>query len=194
VALLTYLIANPDAPVNVVYKKVGVGAAKLRQIREELKAAGLLADLAVRTGRIGAGRPTKFLIPTFQALELLQQDPPAGRGGVIHRALQHVVMEGALAKGYRTKVEHALEDGAIVDVQLEKGRKRIAVEIAVVSRPEREMSHIKHCLAAGYDQVFVLLADENLLARTQQVIGETFSGEDAGRVRLLPLGQLTQVG
>ena len=98
VELLTFLIAHPDSPVNVVYEEVGVGAAKISQIRQELKTVGLLADLEVRTGRIGAGRPTEFMIPTVQAFELLGKEPPSGRGGIIHRHIQHAVAAGALAK------------------------------------------------------------------------------------------------
>jgi hypothetical protein len=193
-AMLSFLIANPDTPVSQLAKELRVGAAQGTEIRESLKAQGLLAELEVRTGRIGAGRPTKFVIPTFAALELFGKDPPSGRGGVIHRSLQHTVMEGAIAKGYSAYCEKDLGNGGIVDVHLEKGTVRIAVEIAIASRPELELSHIKHCLSFGYDQVFGLFADENLLERAAQLLGERFSEQEAGKVRLLPLRKLSHVG
>ena len=67
---------------------------------------------------------------------------------------------------------------------------RIAVEVAVVSRPERETEHIKKCLDAGYDRVFDIFADEGLMARTQQAMVGLFSDKEMARVRLLPLKKL----
>jgi hypothetical protein len=191
--LLTYLMEHPDSPVNVVYKEVGVRAAKIRQIREELTVAGLLADLEVRTGRITAGRPTKFLIPTFSAFALLKKDPPSGRGGVIHRAIQHAVSEGALARGFTTKVEYPLQSGAIVDVHLENGRQRIAVEIAVISKPSRELAHMRQCLNAGYDKVFTVFADPQLLEKTNESLAE-FSTEERAKIQLIPVSKLAGIG
>jgi hypothetical protein len=91
-------------------------------------------------------------------------------------------------------VEKELGNGAIVDVHLEKPSEKIAVEFAVVSTPEREITHIRNCLAVGYDQVYTLFADENLLARTATQIQASFSEQDREKVRLLPLSQLPYVG
>jgi hypothetical protein len=191
---LAFLIANPETPISVVYKELGFSVGIGTKLRDSLKAQGLLAELEVRTGSTGAGRPTKLVIPTFAALELFGIAPPPGRGGVIHRYLQQVVAQGARTKGYRAQLEYALANGAIVDVHLEKGAVRIAVEIAVVSTPEREVAHIRNCLAVGYDQVFGIFADETLLERTATVLQETFPQEEAGKVRLLPLQHLAYLG
>jgi hypothetical protein len=99
-----------------------------------------------------------FFTPTFKALELLGIDPPPGRGGAVHRYLQHVIEEGATAKGYTAKVEYDLGNGGFVDVDLKKDGVRIAVEIAVVSKPLRELAHIKHSLEVGYDKVICRLS------------------------------------
>lgn len=87
-----------------------------------------------------------------------------------------------------------LDTGAIVDVHLEKTGEKIAVEIAVLSTPEREIAHIRNCLAVGYDQVFTIFADEKLLERTAQLLGESLSEDVAGKVRLLPMSQLPHIG
>jgi hypothetical protein len=90
--------------------------------------------------------------------------------------------------------EKALGNGAIVDVHLQKGRETTAVEIAVVSKPEREMSHIRNCLTAGYDKVFCIFADETLLQRTMTAIQASFSQAEQGKIWLLPLRTLSQLG
>jgi hypothetical protein len=192
--LLTFLIANPDLSVSDVYKAVGIRAAKLSQIRQELTAQGFLQELAVRTGSTQGGRPVKYLIPTLNAWEVLRRDPPKGRGGAIHKHMQQMVVSGALAKGYSATIEQHLDSGGIVDMELQKGAGvKIAVEIAIASRPEREIDHYQHCLSAGY-QVYGIFADDQLLSRTATLIGETFSAQDAGHIRLLPLRKLANLG
>jgi hypothetical protein len=44
-----------------------------------------------------------------------------------------------------------------VDVHLKNGKAKLAVEIAVASKPQREIAHFKNCLAAGYDKVIDIL-------------------------------------
>jgi hypothetical protein len=192
-AFLEFIIANPDTPISAVYKALAVGVWKGNQLRDTLKDNGLVEELEIRTGRTGAGRPTKCVIPTLTALELLGIEPPAGRGGAIHRHIQHLVEEGAAAKGFIAQCEHDLGTGGIVDVHLENGEVRIAVEIAVMSKPSREVAHIKHCLAVGYAQVFAVFVDQQLLERTQEAIDTEVSDEERGRIQLIPVSKLSGV-
>jgi hypothetical protein len=145
----------------------------------------------VRGGKEAAGRPTKFFIPALKAFALLGTEPPPGRGGAIHRHIQQLVVAGATAKGYTIHVEKEIGNGAIVDVHLEREGVRIAVEIAVYSRPELELAHIKHCLACGYEQVVGVFADVHLMARTQEAMRGAFSEQQRGKVRLVPLSKLS---
>ena len=192
-ALLAFISEHPETPVSRLYKALGVGVWKGEKLRESLTRQGLLCELELRTGATTPGRPGKFLIPTFSAFELLGIAPPKGRGGSVHRFIQQVVADGARAKGYSVQCEHILPTGGIVDVHLEKGQERIAVEIAIASAPEREMSHMRECLQAGYDRVFAVFADENLLRKTQEALPQMFSAEELGKVRLLPVSKLAHL-
>jgi hypothetical protein len=194
-AFLSHISSHPDTPVSVVYKELGIGAAQGTRLRDSLKAQGLVIELAGRSTSTTGGRPSKCLILTFAGLEVLGVEPPPGRGGSLHRYIQERVVQGALAKGYSATIEQHLETGAIVDVHLAKGAAlRIAVEIAIVSTPEREIAHIKSCLASGYDQVYTLFADEKLGARIAADIDKILSPEERGKVWLLPLRQLAYIG
>jgi hypothetical protein len=156
---------------------------------------GLIAELELRTGNVRGGRPARLLIPTFAAWELAGKDPPSGRGGVLHRHIQHMVVSGAKAKGYNAEIEQSLDTGTIVDVVLAKGDgRRMAIEIAIGSRLEREITHIKHCLEAGFSKVYTVFADEHLLGRTAIALQAALPEEALQKVRLLPLRQLGQVG
>jgi hypothetical protein len=189
-AFLTFLITNPDAPIAAVSKGLGVRAETGAKIRDTLKAQGLLGEVEVRTGRTGAGRRMKILIPTMQAFELLGKEPPAGRGGTMHRHLQQLIAAGATAKGYTAQCEKELGTGAIVDVHLERGGEKVAVEIAAMSHPSRELAHIRQCLDAGYNKVFVVFADSQLLERTREALGVVFADAELSRVQLMPISKL----
>jgi hypothetical protein len=193
-SFLAFLSEHPDMPISQVYKGLGMSVWKGNEIRESLKAKGLLTEADIRTSRSGAGRPAKCVLLTFQAYQLFGIDPPTGRGSMLHRHVQSLIRDGATAKGYTATVEKVLGNGAIVDVHLEKPGKTIGVEIAIFSTPEREIAHIRNCLAAGYNQVFVIFADEHLQAHIASTIQETFSQQDAEKVRLLSLRQLPHVG
>jgi DNA-binding Lrp family transcriptional regulator len=189
-AFLDFIIANPETPSSALSKALQVSVWKVNQLRDRLKEAGYIAEIETRLGR--AGRRTIFYIPTFAALELLGKEPPVGRGGTIHRHIQRLIVDGATANGFTAKVEHDLGNGGIVDVHLEKGDYRIAVEIAVASKPQREIAHIKNCLAVAYDRVFDVFADERLLERTQEALAG-FSDEEREKIQLLHLSKLSEL-
>ncbi len=80
-----------------------------------------------------------------------------------------------------------------MDVHLEKGEYRVAVEIAVASRPSREIAHIKHCLAAGYEKVFDVFADERMLQKTQEALSGEVTAEERAKIQLLHLSKLSDL-
>ena len=59
-----------------------------------------------------------------------------------------------------------------------------------MSKPEREMAHIRKNLDAGYDRVITVFADERLLVRAQEAMSGVFSDGEIARIRLLPLRKL----
>jgi hypothetical protein len=58
------------------------------------------------------------------------------------------------------------------------------VEIAVASKSERELAHIRYCLEAGYNRVITVFIDEGLLERTREAMGGVFLVGEVSRVRL----------
>jgi len=59
-----------------------------------------------------------------------------------------------------------------------------------VSKPDRELAHIRHCLDAGYDRVISVFADERLMERTQEAMVGVFSEGEVAKVRLVPLSKV----
>jgi hypothetical protein len=101
-----------------------------------------------------------------------------------------MIAESATAKGYAAQCEKELGSGAIVDVHLEKPGESIAVEICVQSHPSRELAHIRQCLNAGYNKVFTVFADPQLLAGTGEAVGVVFADTEQSRIQLLPISSL----
>jgi hypothetical protein len=189
-AMLTLLIEHPETPVSLLSKELRIRAAEATKIRENLKTRGLIHELEVRPAGTGAGRPLKWIIPTMQAFDLLGREPPAGRGGVIHRQLQQMIAAGTIAKGYTAHCEKPLRTGAIVDVHLEREGQKVGVEIAVMSHPRRELAHIQQILDAGYDKVVTVFLDSQLLERTREAGGVVFSAAQLSRIQLIPISRL----
>jgi hypothetical protein len=190
-AFLEYVMANPETALTAVYKGIEVSVRRGNDIRDSLKAQRYIAEIETRLGT--GGRRTHFFIPTFTAFELLGKEPPSGRGGAIHRHIQQLIEMGALANRFTAKSECDIGNGGIVDVHLEKGDIRIAVEIAVASRPSREIAHIKHCLAAGYEKVFDVFADERMLQKTQEALSGEVTAQERAKVQLLHLSKLSHL-
>jgi hypothetical protein len=191
-AFLAFLIEHQaDTPISEVYKRLSLSWRTGNQLRDSLTKQGYIAEIELRPGKVG--RPTKVFLPTFAAFALLGKDPPAGRGGAIHRHMQQMVAEDARAKGYTAKVEYQLPSGAIVDVHLERGQEKIAVEFAVLSHPSRELAHIRQCLLAGYDKVVAVFADPQLLEKTNESLAGEFSERERALIQLIPVTKLSDV-
>jgi hypothetical protein len=165
-AFLEFIIANPDTAQTAVYKGIKVGVLRGNEVRDSLLEQGLIEQVETRLGKMA--RRTVFFVPTFTALERLGIEPPPGRGGAVHRYIQQLIAARAISQGYTAKVEYDLGNGGSVDVHLEKDGVRIAVEIAAVSKTQREIAHIKHCLAVGYDKSMSSLSINGCLSGLQR--------------------------
>jgi hypothetical protein len=185
---LEYIADNPNVPATRVYKALNVGVSKGNQLRDVLREKGLIEQHETRLGQ--KGRPAKFFIPTFKALDLLGKERPKGRGETTHRHIQQMLVTHGLAKGYQVQIEKPLQDGGAVDVHLENQYEKVACEVAIESRPGRELAHIRHCLDAGYDRIFTLFSDEDKLARTKERLRDSFTEDELRSVILLPLWKI----
>jgi len=190
-ALLMAAMAKQDGAETEHYNTANnMGVTKGNRVRDVLEARGLLVDFTARLNPIG--RPRKLLIPTFEAYALLGVTPPDGRGGPIHRAIQDILYQLSLKKGYRPEKEAPLDNG-ICDLSLERDGHRTGVEIAVVSKSDREIAHMHSLLSAGYDQVCSLFVDERLMERTREAVQREFSEQDLAKITLLPVKHMATI-
>ncbi len=109
-----------------------------------------------------------------------------GRGGPLHKELQRLARTWSEAKGFRAALEQDILGGAgRVDVVLERGGVRIAVEIAVTSTAADVADSVLRCVAAGFTHVIVTSADAELLRQSAQCSAEVVPSKDREKVRFL---------
>jgi hypothetical protein len=189
-AFLKYIIDNSEMPVTHVYAALHLSSWKGDQIRDALKTQGLIFEQVTRLGQ--KGRPATICIGTDKARLLLGKERPKGRGGEHHVGIQEMVETYGLAKGFQvmSATEKLLDNGHWVDVHLENQHEKVAVEVAVKSKPQRELAHIRNCLDAGYNRIFCLFVDEHMLTRTRDLLPTTFTGDELRKVMLLPVWKI----
>lgn len=103
-----------------------------------------------------------------------------------HRYLQTLVKKMAESKGYTAILEKQLPSSMEkVDVALEKGGKRIAVEICITTDVDWEVHNIEKCLQANYDRVISLSGDIKQLERIKKRCLETLEDIEKNHVFFL---------
>jgi hypothetical protein len=110
--------------------------------------------------------------------------PSPGRGGSEHKALQASIKQIAEGFNFRASVEKPVLDGqGYVDLVLERGSRRIGVEIAITTPIDHEMQNLRKCLDAGFDPVVMLAPDQDRLRQLEEAAGSIFHPSELERIR-----------
>lgn len=107
-----------------------------------------------------------------------------GRGGKQHKYLQHLVKQLAEERGFRATVEETILGGdGRVDVSLVRGGRRVACEISVTTGKDWELGNVEKCLAAGYDEVVLILGNVRQVKTLSTFIAQNIAERDRERIR-----------
>ena len=93
-------------------------------------------------------------------------------------------------KGFTVYCEQKIE-GGIVDVHLEKGNDRFAIEISIVPKLNREIENISKCLSSGYNKVFCLFFDSDALLSLEKKSKQIWSDSEQAKLVFLPLSKFS---
>lgn len=93
--------------------------------------------------------------PSAPMLELPKEP---GKGGDEHKHLQSFIAAVGETLAFKATIEKSVPGGHI-DVLLERKDLSVACEVSVRSTIEQEQKNVHKCLAAGYDNVIVLVTD-----------------------------------
>ena len=127
--------------------------------------------------------PEKSLaVPLPSTASPTDRDPYlAGQGGREHKYLQQFVRQAAQERGWKADVEFQIPDGS-VDVALQRSGLRIACEVAVTTPPEHEQHNITKCLAAGFEEVWLIAPN----AKRKSQLGRAIQANTSNYRVLLP--------
>lgn len=84
--------------------------------------------------------------------------PQTGRGGQMHKYLQHLVKRLAEERGFRASIEAAAGHGQ-VDVLLEREGLFVGCEISVTTNAVHEIENLRKCLAAGFTRIIFISSE-----------------------------------
>jgi hypothetical protein len=111
---------------------------------------------------------------------------PLGRGGRQHQYLQNLLKLAAQERGFHAVIEEPVLEGAgRVDLSLTKDGLRIACEISVTTGVDWELGNVEKCIAAGYDQVILVAADERQRKALKKKVAARLDADTCTKVRCL---------
>lgn len=95
---------------------------------------------------------------TLSAPEVAAPKSP-GRGGEMHKYLQHLIKRLAEERGFRAVVEGAAGEGQ-ADVILVRDDIRVGCEVSVTTSVLHEEENLRKCLSAGFTRVIFIAAEK----------------------------------
>ncbi|MBI2848935.1 MAG: ATP-binding protein [Chloroflexi bacterium] len=153
------------------------------RIRKELKDAGLVEELTLRTGKRGG--QLLFIEPTRSGWELLKSlgvpiTNLRGRGGTAHKLIQHFVAEWYRRQrhGARVTIEEDL-GGHPVDVSV-IGDERVAVEV-IVTGEDVALEQL-HSNLLNYGMVILVFEDIQKMEKIREQVEDAFSEDERSRM------------
>jgi len=170
---------HPEETVSAICTALNLSGSRGVRLRRNLVQQGYLQEIDTRLGQ--RGRRAKYSVPTFLAYQILEEEPPKGRGGPVHRHFAEIIAGWAEKQGYQISKEHGI-DGGWVDLHLEREGMDTAVELSVTSTVEREMKNLKKCLVAGYSRILMLFVDKALLPDFRDLLMGELDDEEQNKV------------
>lgn len=171
-----------DRPVTKIYEDLSIGQSAGHRLKERLRKRGFLTQVATTLGK--GGKQAVFVIPDPEACVALGLELGAGRGGALHRHYQQLFKEYAERHGHFATIEECLNgtsEGPDVGVHLKSGE-RIAVEIAITSKPSQEFVHIEKNSRLGYDRIVLSFVHKSVLQKTRAMAVKQYSEETIRKV------------
>lgn len=183
--VLEFISQNPGMFVTSVYKSLKLSGYKGDRIKESLIEKGVIIQEETRQG--SGGRLAKVLKATDKGVSALKAVPPSqikGKGGDLHKHLQASLKEQAEILGWKAVIEKRIPGSLeAVDIELQKGDLKVAVEISSTTKPIQEIRNIRKCLEAGYEYIVCVSPEDKRLANLKTQSGKAFTFRERERFR-----------
>ncbi|MDZ7688620.1 MAG: ATP-binding protein [Halobacteriales archaeon] len=182
--LLKDVIENPFRKLTERYTEFP-SRYKGNMAKDELLDKGILVERHVQT----KDSKRKLLQLTEQGRKYAQNEldlevEDDGRGGIVHRYWQHRIRDAFEKKGW-----HAFVEKFDADVYVNMGNAEMVVEVAMGNNP-REVEHVKQHLDTGFDAVWIVARNQEILDGLKRRLEENNLSSDC--VAFRPLRQFNE--
>jgi len=104
----------------------------------------------------------------------------------MHKSLQQLIRRWGEERGFRANLEEDVLGGAgRVDVVLDRGDARIAVEICLTNSYAEISQTVSRCVASGFSYVVIVTTDDSARARTEKAALDAIPSRDQKKLRFV---------
>ena len=184
--LIMLTIAVPFLSTSRCYEILGLNYREGNAAKTEAVNKKILIQHSFHSGKQGG--KSVLLEPSRAAFARFGMPFPYMNPGFLHRYMQHQAKEAMTEQGYKATLEKLVK-GKNIDVVLEKGGERVAVEIAVSAKYE-VVNVRKDIFQAGFDRVVIVGKDKKVVTGVKKKIGAAFDRDVLAKVRCCVLADL----
>lgn len=106
---------------------------------------------------------------------ILTPPPTMGRGGEVHKYLQHLIKRLAEERGFRAAIEGAAGGGK-ADVVLTKEQTVVGCEISITTNAAHELENLRKCIGAGFTRILFVSPEKKQRDKVAALIRTELAG------------------
>jgi len=183
---LEFIYKNPEPlPFTGLAKDMNISTRQLYKLVGSLSQKDLVTETEINL--MAKTRKSKVIILTTKGITALGHSSSMGKGGAIHQYFQRLIKDFAQKQGYTVEIEKHLSHQKAVDLSLEDGNEKIAVEISVTTDADNELTNIQKCLAAQYNRIFVLCSKQKTIDTLKELVDQHCLSAEKAKINISQL-------
>lgn len=138
-----------------------------------------LGEVAVMEGAVAEVSLAKPAPKTRAAKKASAPLASQGRGGAMHKYLQHLIKRLGEERGFRAAIEDVAHDGR-ADVVLYRDKITVGCEISVTTDAAHELANMKKCVAAGFTHLLFIAPEKKQREKVGALVRDDLPGVAIG--------------
>ena len=181
--LVMVTLVVPFQSVSQYYDLTNLNYREGNNAKNDAIKLNLIKQVEFHSGRRGG--KTVLIAPTRAAFEMFGLPILYENPGYLHCYIAEQVRQAMTAKGFRASLEKAVR-GKRIDVWLENGNQKLAVEIATTDKHE-VINVRKDIFKAGAKKVVIIGKDKKVVSAVERKIKSEFGKDIISRVSVCTL-------